>query len=208
VNHGKQLTITEIHELAPLYALGALEAGEKIAFEEHLRKGCETCAKDVRSFTEITNVIGESVPALPSRQLREQLLSEVSRSPRAPGILFEQSGLLIARSDELGWQTMAPGIFYKPLYEDTGRKYNTSLVRMEAGAQYSSHHHAAIEELFMLSGDLHVENQIMRAGDYCRADAGSIHGETFSDTGCLFLMMASQENQIIEAGSEPAPRGN
>ena len=87
---------------------------------------------------------------------------------------------------------------YKPLYQDADRKYNTSLVRMEAGAHYPSHHHAAIEELFMLSGDLHVENQVMSAGDYCRADSGSIHGETFSDTGCLFLMMASEENQIIE----------
>jgi hypothetical protein len=35
---------------------------------------------------------------------------------------------------------------------------------MEAGAHYPSHHHAAIEELFMLSGDLHVESQIIGAG--------------------------------------------
>ena len=86
----------------------------------------------------------------------------------------------------------------QPLYEDAARKYNTSLVRMEAGAHYPGHHHAAIEELFMLSGDLHVEDQVMRAGDYCRGDSGSIHGDTFSDSGCLFLMTASQENQIIE----------
>jgi hypothetical protein len=45
---------------------------------------------------------------------------------------------------------------------------NTSLVRMEAGAHDPSHHHAAIEELFMLSGDLRVESQIIGAGDYCR----------------------------------------
>jgi anti-sigma factor ChrR (cupin superfamily) len=69
---------------------------------------------------------------------------------------------------------------------------------MEAGAHYPSHHHAAIEELFMLSGDLHVENHVMGAGDYCRADSGSIHGETFTEAGCLFLMMASPENQLIE----------
>lgn len=198
MNHGKQVSSSDLHELAPLYAVGALDAAEKIAFEEHLRQGCDSCAKEVRSFTHAANLVGESVPAVPPQQLRERLLSRVSRSPRAPGILFEQSGLLIARSDELAWQTLAPGIVYKPLYQDADRKYNTSLVRMEAGAHYPSHHHAAIEELFMLSGDLHVENQVMSAGDYCRADSGSIHGETFSDTGCLFLMMASEENQIIE----------
>ena len=198
MNHRKQLSITDIHGLAPLYALGALDSGEKIAFEEHLRQGCETCALEVRSFAEIANAMGESVPATPSQQLRERLLSEVRRGPRVPGILFEQGGLLIARSDELPWQSMAPGITYKPLYEDAARKYTTSLIRMEAGSRYSSHHHAGIEELFLLSGDLHLENQVMRAGDYCRADSGSIHGESFSDTGCLFLMVASQENRIIE----------
>jgi quercetin dioxygenase-like cupin family protein len=201
VNQGKQLSVVDLHGLAPLYALGVLDTAEKIAFEEHLQRGCESCARDVSSFTDITNLIGGSFPAMPSQQLRDRLLSEVSRGPRAPGIVFEQSGLLIARSDELVWQTLAPGISYKVLYEDAARKYNTSLMRMEAGARYSSHHHAAIEELFMLSGDLHVENQVMRAGDYCRADSGSIHGETFSETGCLFLMMASQENQIIENGT-------
>jgi hypothetical protein len=198
VNQEEQTSSTDIHELASLYALGALNADEKITFEEHLRRGCDTCGRDVRSFAEIANLIGEAVPVTPSQQLRERLLSRVRGSPGAPGILFEQSGLLIARSDELVWETLAPGIFYKPLYSDAARKYNTSLVRMEAGAHYASHHHAAIEELFMLSGDLHVEKQIVRAGDYCRADSGTIHGETFTDTGCLFLLMASQENQIVE----------
>jgi quercetin dioxygenase-like cupin family protein len=152
----------------------------------------------VRSFADIANLIGESVPAVPSQRLRERLLLRVSHSPRVPGILFNHGGLLIARTDELAWQAVAPGISYKLLYEDAGRKYNTSLVRMEAGAHFPGHHHAAIEELFMLSGDLHVENQVIRAGDYCRGESGSIHGESFSDTGCVFLVVASQENQIIE----------
>jgi len=197
VNDGRQFPSSDVHELASLYALGALDAGERTVFEEHL-ESCATCAKDVRSFNVIANLIGESVPAMPPPQLRERLLSRVGRSPRAPGILLEQSGLLIARSDELAWQTMAPGISFKPLYADVARKYNTALVRMEAGARYPSHHHAYVEELFMLSGDLHVENEVIGAGDYCRADSDTIHGETFSDSGCLFLMMASQENQIIE----------
>jgi len=199
MNDGQQVPIAELHDLASLYALVALDPAEANAFEEHLRQGCDACSKDVRSFRAVADLIGESVPAAPSGQLRERLLSRVSHSPRAPGILFEQSGLLIARSDELSWQILAPGISFKPLYEDSGRKYNTSLVRMEAGARYPGHHHAAIEELFMLSGDFHVENEVMRAGDYCRGESGSIHGETFSEAGCLFLLMASQENQVFDS---------
>jgi len=199
VNDRTQVSHADLHELAPLYALEALDAAEKIAFEEHLRQGCDICAKDVRSFTDIAGFIAESVPAAPSAGLRDRLLSKVSHSPRVPGVLFERSGVLIARSDELDWQDLAPGIVFKPLYQDSDRKYNTSLVRMQAGALYPAHHHAEIEELFMLSGDLHVEGEVMHSGDYCRGATGSVHGETFSENGCLFLLMASQDNQIVES---------
>jgi hypothetical protein len=194
----RQVSITDIHELASLYPLGALDVDERIAFEDHLREGCDPCAEDVRFFGDIATLIGESVPATPPPRLRERLLRRVSNSPQVPGILFRQSGLLIARSGEFAWQDLAPGIFLKTLHQDDTRKQHTSLVRMEAGARYPSHSHVAIEELFMLSGDLHVESHVIRAGDYCRGSSGSIHGETFSNTGCLFLMMASQENQILD----------
>jgi hypothetical protein len=61
---------------------------------------------------------------------------------------------------------------------------------MDAGAHYPSHSHAEIEELFMLSGDLHVEGQLMRSGDYCRGDSGSVHGETFTEGSSPRLRLA------------------
>ena len=70
---------------------------------------------------------------------------------------------------------------------------------MESGAYYPSHRHVGIEELFVLSGDLHVEGQTMHSGDYCRAESGTIHGETFTDGGCLFLLLASQETEFLGA---------
>lgn len=201
MNNRKQASSDDLHELAALFALGSLEGRDKAAFEEHLRQGCDACANDVRSFGEIASLIGESVPAVAPQRLRQRLLSKIGESPRVPGIVLEHSGLLIARSEELAWQPVASGVFLKPLFEDRARKYDTSLVRMDPGAHYPSHHHAAIEELFLISGDLHVEDQVMRPGDYCRADSGTIHGETFTDDGCLFLVMASPENRNIESRS-------
>lgn len=187
----------DLHELAAMHALGSLDDRERELFEQHLHE-CEDCARDVLSLSQVAGLIGESVSAVPPERLRKRLLSRIGGSPRIPGIVMEQSGLLIARSAEMAWQPLATGIYLKPLFEDRDRNYNTSLVRMDAGAHYPSHHHAAIEEMFLLSGDLHLEGQVMRAGDYCRADRGSIHGETFTDDGCLFLLMASPENQIAE----------
>ena len=193
----KRESLIRVHELVSSYALKALDSSEKAIFEEHLRQGCSACEADLRAFTQVADGIGKSVPANPPTQLRERLRSRLSRSSRVPGVLLHQSGLLISRSDELSWLTMAPGIAYKPLYEDSARKYNTALVRMEPGSRYPSHRHSEIEELFLLSGDLHVEGQIMHPGDYCRADSGTIHGETFTDSGCVFLLLASQENELL-----------
>jgi hypothetical protein len=187
----------KVHDLVSLYALNALDDLEKSVFEVHLKQGCSACESDLRSFTRMADAMGKSVPANPPPQLRERLRSQLHVASRVPGVLLQQSGLLISRSDELAWRVMAPGISYKPLYEDLARKYITSLVRMDAGAHYPSHRHSEIEELFLLSGDLHVEGQIMYSGDYCRADSGTIHGETFTDHGCLFLLLASQENEVL-----------
>jgi anti-sigma factor ChrR (cupin superfamily) len=187
----------DVHELASLYALDALDASEKAAFEQHLQQGCSTCERELRHFAAIADSIGKSVPTAPPSQARERLRARLGTSPRVPGVLFQQGGLLISRSRELTWQPLAPGIAYKPLYEDSGRKYNTSLVKMEPGAHYPGHRHAEIEELFLLSGDLHIEGQTMRTGDYCRADSGTLHGKTFTDAGCLFLLLASQQNEVL-----------
>ena len=190
-----------VHDLAPLYALDVLDAQEKSEFEEHLRAGCEACTQDLRSFEGVTTAIGESVAAPPPEGARQKLMARIGGKPGLPGVLLQQPGLLISRSHELAWKPMADGIAYKPLFEDDARRYNTCLVRMEAGARYPSHRHQEIEELFLLSGELNVENQVMRPGDYCRADSGTIHGETFTETGCLFLLLASQDNQVLEQHS-------
>jgi hypothetical protein len=42
-----------------------------------------------------------------------------------------------------------------------------------------------------------MEGQIMRFVDYCRADSGTIHAETFTASGCLFLLLASQGNELL-----------
>jgi quercetin dioxygenase-like cupin family protein len=197
VNEGRNLLSNAIHDLAPYYALGGLDGQEKSQFEEHLRQGCEICSAQLLSLRHVSIAIGSSVPADPPSKLRERLLARIEQTPRIPGRVFDQNGLIIARSEEIAWKAIAPGVAYKPLYRDKARNYDTALVRMDAGAHYPSHRHAQVEELFVLSGDLHVEEQVMYAGDYCRANLDSVHQQSFSEGGCVFLMMASPENQIL-----------
>lgn len=185
-----------LHSLAPLYALGGLSAVEKTSFEQHL-EACAACAEELRSHREIAAAVGASAPATPPAHLRSKLMERVRRTPRTPGTVLQQAGLLVARPEELPWRTLSQGVDFKLLYRDKERSYNTCLVRMLPGTHYPSHRHAEAEEIFLLSGDLHLGDEVMYAGDYCRADSQSIHGETFTNGGCLFLQMASSHDEIL-----------
>lgn len=186
-----------LHELVTAYALDALDTGEKILFEEHLREGCEACEAELRDLRELSGDLARTAATDPPESLKSRLAAKIHHSPHIPGILFDHGGLLLSRSDEMAWQPFAAGIVFKPLFEDASRQYVTLLVRMEPGARYPSHVHTDVEELFVLAGDLQVSGFSMRPGDYCRADLGTTHSETFTNTGCTFLLLASQNNQIV-----------
>ncbi len=197
--HEADIHAADIHANVALYALGLLDEAAHADFERHLERGCAPCQAELGILNTVTDemAVAAAVPA-PDR-LRGRIAAKTARAPRVPGHVMHEGGLLIARSAEVAWQPFSPGIDYKLLSTDTLRENQTMLVRMEAGARYAAHRHADIEELFLLSGDLHVAGEIMHGGDYCRAEAGTEHGETHSDSGCLFLLIASQHNQLLEA---------
>ena len=54
-----------------------------------------------------------------------------------------------------------------------------------------------LEELYLLEGDLCVGEMSMRAGDYCRGEAGSIHEEIVTRSRCLFVVTSSHHDQLM-----------
>lgn len=194
----------DLRELASLYAVGALPAEEIAAYEGHLSQGCEVCRAEVASFREVTGAIGLTAdPETPRRRVRERLMKTISTALQppaghAPGIMYDKDGVLIARSQAMNWQPgQLPGLFLKVLFNDTQRGYTTALVRMTAGTHYPSHKHAGVEELFLLEGDLSVDELSMKPGDYCRGETGSIHGEIYTNSGCLFMVSSSHHDEIL-----------
>jgi anti-sigma factor ChrR (cupin superfamily) len=194
----------DLRELASLYALGALPAEQTAAYEAHLSHGCPVCRAEVGALREVTGAIGLTAdPLAPRSELRARLMKTISMSLQppaghAPGIMYDNGGVLIARSEEMNWQPgQLPGLFLKVLFNDTQRGYTTALVRMTAGTHYPSHRHAGVEELFLLEGDLSVDELSMKPGDYCRGEVGSIHGEIYTNAGCLFMVSSSQHDEIL-----------
>jgi anti-sigma-K factor RskA len=70
------------HQLSAAYALNALDADERAAFEEHLRS-CETCRSDAAEFRDTTAMLAYAVAgAEPPPALRSRILDEVRAERR------------------------------------------------------------------------------------------------------------------------------
>lgn len=193
----------EAKEWATLYSVGALTSDQKSSFEQHL-EGCPACQSEVRSFEDVASQIAIAASVPPPASLRSRLLDQIAElaansSPSRPGILFQQRGLLISRSHQLPWE-LAPiaGVWCKTLWVDTDRQYGTSLVRLEPKAVYPSHLHHDVEEVYVLEGDFLVQDVPMGPGDYCRAEPGSIHGQSSTQSGALLLVFSSQKDELLE----------
>jgi anti-sigma-K factor RskA len=77
----------DIHHLAAAYALDALDARERAAFEAHY-PSCEVCRTDVLDFRSTLAVVAEAESVTPPADLRRRVLDEIARtrqlSPHLP----------------------------------------------------------------------------------------------------------------------------
>jgi DNA-binding NarL/FixJ family response regulator len=131
--------------------------------------------------------------------LRPAIVNEAATRAQVPTeILLDHNGLFIARSEGMQWGAIdISGCQKKILFVDDREKSVTSIVRMQAGTQFPPHRHGGVEEVFILQGDLVVEGQPMKPGDYCRAEPATTHRESFTESGCIFLLKASQQDEIL-----------
>jgi quercetin dioxygenase-like cupin family protein len=188
-------------EWAALFSLGLLSDEERERFEEH-RARCAVCRDQVTDYAAFIAKWALSSRVTVPVGARERFLSRVKEADDSPDgsnpVLLHRDGLLIARSSAMEWRPgAASGIWTKPLFSDPAGKYGTTLVRMDKGVRYPRHRHADVEEVFLLEGDFQVEGNTMRSGDYCRAEANSIHNESFTVSGCLFILKSSQLDEVL-----------
>lgn len=153
-------------------------------------------AQEERIFQSMVDHVAFAAPPLaPPASLRDRLLDRIRNQarPSQPTI----PPLTFVKASEGEWLEMAPGITAKILYLDPVSRRATALVRMVPGSVYAPHRHAEPEEFFVLEGGCFCGGQELVVGDYHRAEAGTEHHDTSSDTGCLLLIISSPQNQML-----------
>lgn len=185
----------DVTERAALYALGALTPEEARAFEADVASvpACRQALADARAV--IDDLAYAAPPHEPPAGLRDRVLSRIA----AEGPAVFDSGLLhFVRSQRIDWQAAPlPGVQMKRLFLDEERGRRTTLVRLAPGAIYPAHRHRDVEEIYLLEGELTISGIAMKPGDYCRAEPDSVHEDTLSEQGCVFIVTASVHDQLV-----------
>jgi len=189
-------------DLAALYALGALDREEARAFEEHLGGGCGACAAEVEGFADVCAEMAlASPPRTPPTGARAQLLARLAAESRADSADSTAAGaldLLVVRAGEGAWvETSDPGVSVKLLFVDREHDTYTTLVRMSPGARVPAHRHRGAEQCLVLEGDLRTVANVLHAGDFNCAPAGSIHDELTTEQGALLLIVAPESYEVL-----------
>ncbi|MBL8859906.1 MAG: cupin domain-containing protein [Planctomycetes bacterium] len=212
----------DLRNEAALFVLNSLGAEEARTYRLHLGQ-CDVCRVEVESLAQTAGKLALIAPSVtPPGGLWDRVLARVRRTdPRLsadarPANRQDENSpqvwkrwepdtgravpdfTFLSGVDDSGFEpTPIAGIEARKLFVDHENDRVTMLVRMRAGSSYPPHIHGAVEECYVISGDLSVGTHRMRAGDYQRAEAGSTHERQSTEGGCVVLLVSSLHDELI-----------
>jgi anti-sigma factor ChrR (cupin superfamily) len=188
----------ERRDLVASYALAALERSEAELMKAHLPT-CAQCQQEYESLSSVTNTLSAwryqtMPPPAPSwNRIAERIAGQPQKKAVAPSLVTRTA---VPDWAEPRWKEVAPGISCKLLSTDTDSDRVSMMVRLAPNTAYPPHRHAGVEELYLLEGELWIEDRKLEPGDYSRAVAGTSDQRVWSETGCMCLLITSPSDQL------------
>jgi anti-sigma factor ChrR (cupin superfamily) len=179
-------------ESVVLYALRALPASEVAAVEARMA-ACPDCRREMDALRPVVGafVAWPTDVLRPSTSLWDRLAQRIAADTGQAPLLPEPP-----RQAEPEWNEAAPGIFVKLLATDTEKDRVSMLVRLAPGAAYPPHTHAGVEELYLLDGELMIDEKKLYPGDYNRAEPETGDQRVWSETGCTCVLLTSTRDLL------------
>ncbi|MEK6571285.1 MAG: cupin domain-containing protein [Bacteroidota bacterium] len=194
-----------IDELAALNSVGALDGEDLKEFQRLSAAGSDELKKSVATYEAVAGLLplssrlriqSQGLKEKIMRHVRQSLAQDQSREGYAPSTSGKGSfsSLYV---NEVEWVTHpVDGVRFKQLSLNTERGYATLLFKLAAGVRFPGHHHSGSEECYVVEGDLHIGNIVLGPGDFHHAEAGSDHGESFTEQGCTLLLVVAAEDYL------------
>ena len=188
----------DLREELALYVFGLLDAEETRGIERHLKSGCPVCFEEWKALASTAAELPKALDRIrPEPSLKDRLMARIAAAP-AGGFEEPEPGVFVLRGGRGRWRKAPwPGVTFQQLYVDQKTGNATSLLKLEPGAQYPAHHHAGVEQCWVIEGKVRIGAIEVEAGDFEYAAAQTDHGIVQSDTGCLLLIIASQNDELF-----------
>lgn len=170
-----------------VYALHALPSDEVPEMEAHLSE-CADCRQELESLRAVIDSFADWPTDLlrPSPSLADRLARRIAEETNADPVSTASR-----HWTEPDWEEVVPGISCKILADDTDGDRISMLVRLGPGVDYPPHTHAGVEELYLLDGELWINDRKLHPGDYNRGEPGTTDKRVWSETGCTCLLITS-----------------
>ena len=196
-------------------ALEELTPAEQQEFAAQVRANPEL-REFLRSLQNAVDSLALSAPAVPPPvALKQKVLKAIQArsgpkavapamgtalSKAAPaGSAAPPPGLRFLPGAETGWKPLpVPGAFIKLLSLQADHGYAVLLGKLEPGVRYPAHTNVGPEDFYLLTGDLHVGEQVLGPGDFHHAEAGSFHTENYSVEGCTLLAVLTTDDPLVQ----------
>ena len=148
---------------------------------------------DVVEFDEIVALaLGElAAGPAPRPMVKTRLMARIADSAPAP------AGFSLRFAPDDDWLAHpVPGIRMKVLSVNGRNGYATLLLDVKPGTRFPAHHHDGDEECYVISGSIHTLGRRLGPGDFVHADAGTEHGELWTDEGARVLLVVPPEDYM------------
>jgi anti-sigma factor ChrR (cupin superfamily) len=124
----------------------------------------------------------------PRPEVKQRLMARLNQ-PAAP------AGFSFASERDADWVPHpVAGIRIKTLAVNERSGYATVIFDVAPGTHFPAHHHGSAEECYVISGSLFTCGRRLEAGDFVHADAGTDHGELWTEEGCRVLLVVTPED--------------
>jgi quercetin dioxygenase-like cupin family protein len=191
-------------EQAALLVAGALPPDEVALLEARLAAGDAGLASEIESYDAVIRALnGNATEIMPDPSIKQSLLDRISRPGPEKRVAPARSGrgqgvpaeVFVRRAQFSDWKEYGvPGMQRCVLFRDFGRNLQTSLIRIAPGVEVPPHPHPQAEECYVVEGDFATDGTTLFAGDYMRSPAGSSHGATRTENGCVLLITSQVDH--------------
>ena len=148
---------------------------------------------DLVEFDDVVTVALAALVSGPEPRpiVKERLMARIAAERATP-----EGFTVRLRADDDWLPHPVPGIRMKVLSVNKRTGYATLLLDAKPGARLPAHHHHGDEECYVISGSVLTLGRRLGPGDFLHADAGTDHGELWTDVGAQVLLVVPLDDDL------------